>query len=232
MTTDCNEPVDYSMTDKADLDQNSNLPVSDATNKKKRNRMSSEDLKKLGEMYDTIQNGELPNIYRCKACSFSTPNIKNMKRHAKNVHMKIKRTTPEASSTPQMSEKDKDVKDPAGKVECTQCCRFFKNINSLKTHIGSKHKQAKKEEIQTNSTVEVTPMTAIKTELMDDEEIIDDFDDIPVSAVHDQASECVLKEEPTDTNQNEASDPPVVNGFFISVSERVKFKDQFKVLKI
>jgi len=88
--------------------------------------------------------------YDCTKCGYSTKKLRDIKRHVSNVHSDCVR------------------------VACEYCGRSFKNKNSLRTHISQNHRPKKSEngieddQQEIPPPVEVTPLTAVKTELDDE----------------------------------------------------------------
>ena len=117
----------------------------------------------------------------------------------------------------------KDVHSDGERVECSVCKKSFKNKNSLRSHFGIAHKNEKKADtISPNDpvdmTVEVTPMmTEIKTEVVEEEEEKPDEDLIYNAAVSNE--------------DNESLKFPQIDGYFMSVGERVKFKAGLSVFE-
>ena len=117
----------------------------------------------------------------------------------------------------------KDVHSDGERVECSVCKKSFKNKNSLRSHFGIAHKNEKKADtISPNDpvdmTVEVTPMmTEIKTEVVEEEEEKPDEDLIYNAAVSNEDTESLKF--------------PQIDGYFMSVGERVKFKAGLSVFE-
>ena len=117
----------------------------------------------------------------------------------------------------------KDVHSDGERVECSVCKKSFKNKNSLRSHFGIAHRNEKKADtISPNDpvdmTVEVTPMmTEIKTEVVEEEEEKPDEDLIYNAAVSNEDTESLKF--------------PQIDGYFMSVGERVKFKAGLSVFE-
>ena len=117
----------------------------------------------------------------------------------------------------------KDVHSDGERVECSVCKKSFKNKNSLRSHFGIAHKNEKKADtISPNDpvdmTVEVTPMmTEIKTEVVEEEE--------------DKPDEDLINNTAASNEDNVSLKLPQIDGYFMSVGERVKFKAGLSVFE-
>ena len=118
----------------------------------------------------------------------------------------------------------KDVHSDGERVECSVCKKSFKNKNSLRSHFGIAHKNEKKADTTSpndpvDMTVEVTPMmTEIKTEVVEEEE-------------EEKPDEDLINNAAASNDNNESLKLPQIDGYFMSVGERVKFKAGLSVFE-
>lgn len=107
--------------------------------------------------YSVVDEGHGKFSYDCNVCNYKTKQIRNIKRHTRNVH------------------------SLEGRVICSHCERSFKNKNSLRSHTATAHKPKKGTDDVPNVTqeksfglstepMEVTPMASIKEEIVESDE--------------------------------------------------------------
>ena len=158
----------------------------------------------VNSLFEASKANGCKTVYSCKVCPYTSNIKKDIVRHVKDVHSDGER------------------------VECSVCKKSFKNKNSLRSHFGIAHKNEKKADTTSpndktadepvDMTVEVTPMmTEIKTEVVEEEEEKPDEDLIYNAAVSNE--------------DNESLKFPQIDGYFMSVGERVKFKAGLSVFE-
>ena len=188
--------------EKVNLEDNSNLEKSDSKSSKDNEGTEKKGNESVNTLFDSEKVNGCKTNYSCKVCPYKSQTKKDILRHVKDVH----------------SDSDR--------VQCSVCMKSFKNKNSLRSHCGIAHKSEKKaatkdpvsekvgDDENVDMTVEVTPMTAIKTEVVDEDEKVDEllFNNVADSPEEDEPPKL-----------------PQIDGYFMSVGERVKFKEGLSV---
>ena len=203
---------DFDFGSKSPIDLNSNVAMNPFSNQnisklKKEKTKKKEDKKVMNEKKENANVNSLFEASKANGCK--TVYSCKVCPYTSNIKKDIVRHV-------------KDVHSDGERVECSVCKKSFKNKNSLRSHFGIAHKNEKKADtISPNDpvdmTVEVTPMmTQIKTEVVEEEE---------------KPDEDLINNTAGSNEDNESLRWPQIDGYFMSVGERVKFKAGLSVFE-